>query len=204
MLSCTLKVFLKIFFILVLGTQLSTRSHTEYERPKPCVWYCGKRDSKKKKKFKNKFKEKQRHKEDGYEPEINFKLWCDKPFYAEMEKVRDKIKKGMLDLRYWSMRDSKLFYDILNVDLENCKQTMRLFLCDSMHVRKEINFKRDHSNKRKFTNSNAQPSNIVANVPFFKDRELVKQAPKTMKVADTMYVNSFQPKSTNVEEPIFK
>lgn len=48
-------------------------------------------------------------------------MWCDKLFYVEMEKVCDKIKKGMFDLRYWFMRDSKFFYDILNVDLENCK-----------------------------------------------------------------------------------
>lgn len=45
-------------------------------------------------------------KEDGYEPEINLKQCCGKPLNTEMEEVRDKLKKEMLDLRSRSMRGS--------------------------------------------------------------------------------------------------
>lgn len=67
---------------------------------------------------------------------------------AEMEEVRDELKKGMLDLRCRSSRDNLLFYDIPNVDSENCKQTVRHIMCDNIHVRKEINFERVHRIRR--------------------------------------------------------
>lgn len=74
---------------------------------------------------------------------------------AEMKEVRDELKKGMMDLRCRSIRDNLLFHDIPNVDSEDCKQTVRQFMCDNIHVRKEINFEKVHRIRGNSTNSNA-------------------------------------------------
>lgn len=86
---------------------------------------------------------------------------------AEIEEVRDELKKVMLDLKCCSMRENLPFYDMPNVDSENCKQTVRQFMCANMHVCKEINLERVHKIRRNSTNSNAQPRDIVAKFSYF-------------------------------------
>lgn len=102
------------------------------------------------------------------------------PLNAEKGEVRDELKQGMLDLGCCSIKDNLLFHDIPNINSEDCKHTLRQFMCENIHVRKEINIQRVHRIRQNFTYSNAQPRNIVANVSFFKDRELERnQTPKS-------------------------
>lgn len=98
-----------------------------------------------------------------------------------------------------------LFHDIPNMNSEDCKQTVRQFMCDNMHVRKEINIQREHWVRRNLTSSNVPPRNIVAKFSYFKDRELVKkQAPKKMKVTDYIKDEQFPAKVDQHRSAVFQ
>lgn len=98
-----------------------------------------------------------------------------------------------------------IFHDIPNIDSEDCKQTVGQFMCDNMHVRKEINIQREHWVRRNLTNSNVPPRNIVTKFSYFKDRELVKkQPPKNVEVTDYIKDEQFRAKVDQQISAVFQ